>query len=802
MADGAGNKMAATGMSDATLTASATGTSSSHGLTGAELPSKANMVADANLGLTDKEINAKKMEKEKFLKDAMFIDERGMTVLPDAREILRQRHFTLEGFTLEEQVDEIRRIRRRGKNEIQRSQNLNLAFRRNVEEVGILRHAAVKFGVLPADFERELELSQMAKGGMFEMQDPKALATSALNVDAPEWIKALLELSGLTGIRDYIREDRMRRKESDYVHQFPDVFRLVSSLDFELGGSLLILVNAGFLSWQISQFDRYANADMFDALEKFFTLLFFGEWTLRIVAYGFTSIFEPFNGFDTFLVVGCGFLPQFVLPLLGVELDPSGMRTFTALRTIRVIRVAKAVRMRPEFKEMWELVNGFASSILVTSWTLIILIIFVYCFGVLAVKLLQQEGFEQPHHDVDYKQVLYGDVMDGMLSMFQVVTLDAFSDGIVRKLTFQELAKRFLPEGGNVFLYEYDLRGYTSSLDFTTTTTTTMAPVILPPNVTSTTLSPTQIQAAILEGTMTASPPAGGGGAGNMYGIDMTNMLSIDGELLVRLRPNGGDSDWQIFYMRLFFALFVVIANMVVLNTIMAMVVQKTFQLSKQDEEVMARQMQEQKERELMILTEMFLDIDVDRSGDLTRREFYAALDYNEYIRDRLSDLDMAPEYLKETWGILDDGDGKLTVFEFTSGIRSLKGDARTKDVMDAQKRLEACKSFVDEVLEPKVIKLDRIFHILANDMREIRDDVELVSLSTANLAKMVRSFYEAARVRAAERKVYEEKAEREKKLRELEDRKAAEVKAKASANVMKEKAEHLDGFDPRRKKG
>ena len=59
----------------------------------------------------------------------------------------------------------------------------------------------------------------------------------------------------------------------------------------------------------------------------------------------------------------------------------------------------------------------------------------------------------------------------------------------------------------------------------------------------------------------------------------------------------------------------------------------------------------------------------------------------------------MAPEYLKETWGILDDGDGKLTVFEFTSGIRNLKGDARTKDVMDAQKRIESCKSFVDEVL-------------------------------------------------------------------------------------------------------
>lgn len=34
----------------------------------------------------------------------------------------------------------------------------------------------------------------------------------------------------------------------------------------------------------------------------------------------------------------------------------------------------------------------------------------------------------------------------------------------------------------------------------------------------------------------------------------------------VTTAPSGGDSDWQMFYMRLYFAVFVVIANMVVLN--------------------------------------------------------------------------------------------------------------------------------------------------------------------------------------------------------------------------------------------
>ncbi len=80
------------------------------------------------------------------------------------------------------------------------------------------------------------------------------------------------------------------------------------------------------------------------------------------------------------------------------------------------------------------------------------------------------------------------------------------------------------------------------------------------------------------------------------------------------------------------------------------------------------RDLQKEKEEELQVLTDIFLDIDVDRSGDLNRREFMAALDYNEFIQERLVQMDMTPEYLKETWEILDDGDGMLTVYEFTSG--------------------------------------------------------------------------------------------------------------------------------------
>jgi hypothetical protein len=67
-------------------------------------------------------------------------------------------------------------------------------------------------------------------------------------------------------------------------------------------------------------------------VEKLFTVIFLIEWIARLVAYGWASMFEPFNAFDTILVIGCGVIPQFILPALDIEVDGGTLRTFTALR--------------------------------------------------------------------------------------------------------------------------------------------------------------------------------------------------------------------------------------------------------------------------------------------------------------------------------------------------------------------------------------------------------------------------------------------------------------------------------------
>ena len=129
----------------------------------------------------------------------------------------------------------------------------------------------------------------------------------------------------------------------------------------------------------------------------------------------------------------------------------------------------------------------------------------------------------------------------------------------------------------------------------------------------------------------------------------------------------------------------------------------------------------------------------------MSKAEFYNALEYNEHIRSRLVDLDLSPEFLKSTWDILDDGDGMLTVFEFTSGIRNLRGEAKTRDVMDAQKRLEQCKYFIDDFLEPQIMKFDRVLYVLQKDLQDIMNDTSLIADATGSLVALVLDFFDRA---------------------------------------------------------
>ena len=85
---------------------------------------------------------------QQYQRGSIMFTPSGDVVIPTADNLIAQRQFTLEGYTLEEQIEEIHRIRSKQKKEYHRVQNANRKFVEKVTEAGILNHVTNRFGNL------------------------------------------------------------------------------------------------------------------------------------------------------------------------------------------------------------------------------------------------------------------------------------------------------------------------------------------------------------------------------------------------------------------------------------------------------------------------------------------------------------------------------------------------------------------------------------------------------------------------------------------------------------------------------
>merc|ERR1711972_1163221 len=116
-------------------------------------------------------------------------------------------------------------------------------------------------------------------------------------------------------------------------------------------------------------------------------------------------------------------------------------------------------------------------------------------------------------------------------------------------------------------------------------------------------------------------------------------------------------------------------------------IVDNAFKIIEADQASIAKELENKKRTELKNLSQLFFEIDTDGSGELSKQEFFGSL-HNKKVLQMMDVLELRVPDLKETWEVLDDGDGLLTIKEFTDGIRRMKGEAKAKDIIDTVKRL------------------------------------------------------------------------------------------------------------------
>lgn len=167
----------------------------------------------------------------------------------------------------------------------------------------------------------------------------------------------------------------------------------------------LIVINAIILGLETEAAVMAAYGDILVSIDRVILGIFVIEILLRIIAHRLAFFRDPWSLFD-FAVVAIALIPA------------SG--PFAVLRALRVLRVLRILTLVPSMRRV---VGALLSSIPGLSSIALVLLLIYYVFAVIATNLFGKT-FPQ----------WFGSIGESLYSLFQIMTLESWSMGIVRPL--------------------------------------------------------------------------------------------------------------------------------------------------------------------------------------------------------------------------------------------------------------------------------------------------------------------------------------------------------------------------------
>lgn len=164
----------------------------------------------------------------------------------------------------------------------------------------------------------------------------------------------------------------------------------------------LIIFNAAILGLETSATARHMTGNLLPVLDSIIIAIFVAELAIKGVVYGRGFVRDPWNLFDLFVVAGA------LVPASNASI----------LRALRVLRVLRVI---PGMAPMRRVVGALLSSIPGMSSVVVLLALLYYVFSVMATQLYGQDFPEW-----------FGTVGASAYSLFQIMTLESWSMGIVR----------------------------------------------------------------------------------------------------------------------------------------------------------------------------------------------------------------------------------------------------------------------------------------------------------------------------------------------------------------------------------
>jgi len=178
---------------------------------------------------------------------------------------------------------------------------------------------------------------------------------------------------------------------------------LIESQAFEQAIVTLIIINAVSLGLETSPAVMDRAGGLIVLVDRLILSVFVIELAAKFAAYKTRFFKSPWRIFDLFVV--------------GIALFPSA-GAFSVLRALRILRVMRLVSVVPSLRRV---IGGLLNALPGMGSILLLLGLFFYVFSVMATKLF---GASFPEW--------FGSIPASAYSLFQVMTLESWSMGIVR----------------------------------------------------------------------------------------------------------------------------------------------------------------------------------------------------------------------------------------------------------------------------------------------------------------------------------------------------------------------------------
>ena len=171
---------------------------------------------------------------------------------------------------------------------------------------------------------------------------------------------------------------------------------------------VLIVINAILLGMETSRALMQSYGDWITLVNNIILYVFVAELLIRLAAYGVRFFTQPWSLFDTAVIL--------------VAFTP-GSEAFSALRALRVLRVLRLLSTVPTMRKV---IEGLLTAIPGIASVASIMLLFFYVFAVVGTHL----------YSATFPQ-WFGNLGESMYSLFQIMTLESWSMGIVRPVMDQ-----------------------------------------------------------------------------------------------------------------------------------------------------------------------------------------------------------------------------------------------------------------------------------------------------------------------------------------------------------------------------